>query len=223
MKKIIVSILIMMLCVVALTACGSSEETSSSSDESSSEEPTVYSVGDVIKCSNYLGDRYSVCITDWGTSVDGSLLNIFSLETVTWFQYVIVNTGDESMTISDNIFSIYADDYTVDTKWTEEGTFLETLAPGKKTSGKVYAEMNADNVNKIEVQVNDSMVLVKDGQSEDSGEDSYDASGEDSYDASGDESQYEDSEDDYFYDDPEEEDQDDDSGEEKYDRISPIS
>lgn len=69
------------------------------------------------------------------------------------------------------IFNIYADDYSVDTEWSEEGTFLETLAPGKKTSGKVYAEMDADEVNKIEVQIHDSTVLIKDGQSGNSGDD----------------------------------------------------
>lgn len=47
-----------------------------------------------------------------------------------------MNTGDEEVTVSDNIFNIYADDYSVDTEWSEEGTFLETLAPGKKTSVK---------------------------------------------------------------------------------------
>jgi len=82
-----------------------------------------------------------------------------------------MNTGDEEVTVSDNIFNIYADDYSVDTEWSEEGTFLETLAPGKKTSGKVYAEMDADEVNKIEVQIHDSTVLIKDGQSGNSGDD----------------------------------------------------
>ena len=136
-----------------------------------SKQPSVYSVGDVLNFSNSNGEEYSVCITDWGTSVDGSILDIFSLKTVTWFQYVIMNTGDEEVTVSDNIFNIYADDYSVDTEWSEEGTFLETLAPGKKTSGKVYAEMDADEVNKIEVQIHDSTVLIKDGQSGNSGDD----------------------------------------------------
>ncbi len=161
MKKIIALMLVTVLCIVNLTACGSSEES----------KPSVYSVGDVINFSNSNGEEYSVCITDWGTSVDGSILDIFSLKTVTWFQYVIMNTGDEEVTVSDNIFNIYADDYSVDTEWSEEGTFLETLAPGKKTSGKVYAEMDADEVNKIEVQIHDSTVLIKDGQSGNSGDD----------------------------------------------------
>ena len=80
---------------------------------------------------NSNGEEYSVCVTDWGTSVDGSILDIFSLKTVTWFQYVIMNTGDEEVTVSDNIFNIYADDYSVDTEWSEEGKLsVETLAPG---------------------------------------------------------------------------------------------
>ena len=161
MKKIIALMLVTVLCIVNLIACGSSEES----------KPSVYSVGDVLNFSNSNGEEYSVCITDWGTSVDGSILDIFSLKTVTWFQYVIMNTGDEEVTVSDNIFNIYADDYSVDTEWSEEGTFLETLAPGKKTSGKVYAEMDADEVNKIEVQIHDSTVLIKDGQSGNSGDD----------------------------------------------------
>ena len=89
--------LVTVLCIVNLTACGSSEES----------KPSVYSVGDVLNFSNSNGEEYSVCITDWGTSVDGSILDIFSLKTVTWFQYVIMNTGDEEVTVSDNIFNIY--------------------------------------------------------------------------------------------------------------------
>ena len=99
--------LVTVLCIVNLTAWCSSEES----------KPSVYSVGDVLNFSNSNGEEYSVCITDWGTSVDGSILDIFSLKTVTWFQYVIMNTGDEEVTVSDNIFNIYADDYSVDTEW----------------------------------------------------------------------------------------------------------
>ena len=65
--------LVTVLCIVNLTACGSSEES----------KPSVYSVGDVLNFSNSNGEEYSVCITDWGTSVDGSILDIFSLKTVT--------------------------------------------------------------------------------------------------------------------------------------------
>lgn len=69
---------------------------------------------------------------------------------------------------------MYADDYAVETKWNEDTKIAEKLAPGRKITGKIYANFNADNAKNVELQVHDSIVLIKDENTEGQQEDSED-------------------------------------------------
>lgn len=181
MKKIMKILITGVICV-SLAGCGDMTNTSTGSNAENSvvtpsPEPTKketqkYKVGDVMY---FAGDgiKYSVTIKKWGTSMDGSLMDLYSWKVYTYFNYEIENIGDNEAIINDDsIFSVYADDYAVETKWNEDTKIAEKLAPGRKITGKIYANFNADNAKNVELQVHDSIVLIKDENTEGQQEDS---------------------------------------------------
>ena len=183
MKKIMKILIVGVMCV-SLAGCGNMTNTSTGSNAENSvvtpsPEPTKketqkYKVGDVMY---FAGDgiKYSVTIKKWGTSMDGSLMDLYSWKVYTYFNYEIENIGDNEAIINDDsIFSVYADDYAVETKWNEDTKIAEKLAPGRKITGKIYANFNADNAKNVELQVHDSIVLIKDENTEGQQEDSED-------------------------------------------------
>ena len=155
-----------MMVVLSLGLCGcgdsdSSEETTS--QESTEEEAeTVESdvakqVGEPIYLTDANGGTMTLTINDWGKDYE-----TLSSKKLLYVEYEIENTGDTDVSFGNSVFEIYADDYTVEQSYIEDGAdMLSTIAPGRKANAKLYGVMDPDNVTNIELQINDIVIAIK--------------------------------------------------------------
>lgn len=101
-----------------------------------------------------------VTITDWGIS-----WNDMKEENTIYFDVEFENTGSTKIEIGPSMFSVYADDYSTELSYLELDVLQTTsLHGGRKARGKVYATVNADSVDKIEVQIAKTVWVLKDGK-----------------------------------------------------------
>lgn len=182
-KKILIGVLIFFVCCGLLSMCDDSEEentstpqqtetaqsgteTTSAPEAKTTEAPTQtnnFKIGDEISFSSDDNQRsYVAKITDWGTKVEG--FDLASYKTITWFEYEIKNTGDTDIELTENIFNIYADNHNISKTYSDKGIIREKISPGRELSGQIQGELDPDNYDKIEVQINDANVVIKDAE-----------------------------------------------------------
>lgn len=150
-KRVILSALVCFVCMASLVGCGGKK---------------TYKMGEKMEFDEDEGE-YTVMITDWGTSLGESLKNILKGKKVTYFEYEVENTGDDTVVIdAEKIFSVYADNYNASMKWPDDSARQKTLTPGRKMTETIYAELDKDEAKKVEVQVNEDVVVMKDVESE---------------------------------------------------------
>mgnify|MGYP003021003622 FL=1 len=145
-KRVILSALVCFVCMASLVGCGGKK---------------TYKMGEKMEFDEDEGE-YTVMITDWGTSLGESLKNILKGKKVTYFEYEVENTGDHTVVIdAEKIFSVYADNYNASMKWPDDSARQKTLTPGRKMTETIYAELDKDEAKKVEVQVNEDVVVMK--------------------------------------------------------------
>lgn len=142
----------------------SEDKTDDSENETKKGDDKVYSVGDTVKI-KWIGTWLKYTITDFGsaTADDGT--------PAIYFKYFIENMGKKEWYVSSDDFTIYADDYGVDTNnWLEglKNTHGIHLASGKKTEGIFYVKKDLNTISKLEVSVEDQATyLLKDDSMKD--------------------------------------------------------
>lgn len=156
MKKNIVVAVICLMSMAVFSACSLSEGSSASeSDTSDSSDSAVNQIGEAVTCVTEDGAKINITITNYGSTVDG-------ITPILYVDYEIENIGDQLVSIGNSMFSIYADDYTVEqSNLGEKTVILENVAPGKKVAARLYGNINPESVDKIELIVGNVTFAIK--------------------------------------------------------------
>lgn len=114
-----------------------------------------------------------VTITEWGTYWDD-----LKEENIIYFDVEFNNTGSTEIAVGPSFFSVYADDYSTELMYTELDMLQTTsVHGGRKAHGRVYADVNADSVSKLEVQLAETVWVLKDNKNSDNTESEEEVSG----------------------------------------------
>lgn len=153
--------LISLLCVVYVVLWGVGELYNNSDDNSSSN--NYFHIGDTISFTQDGSKEFELTFTDCGTWLDLNYSNIYYSETYTYVEYIVQNTGDESIYFNDSDIKCYADGYAVNAAYVYDGDYNDniTLSPGRKASAKIYFDVNVDNVDSLEVEFADAICIIK--------------------------------------------------------------
>ena len=117
-----------------------------------------HQIGETVEFTVDNGGEISVTITEWGTAQN------LSYERIMYFSCEIENTGTEPVTVGNPMFSIYADDYSVQKDLSDERIMQTTeLAAGRKMQGKIFGAVDPDTVSSLEVECGGSVFVLKDG------------------------------------------------------------
>lgn len=81
---------------------------------------------------------------------------------VAYISYVIENVGDTPVTVGEDMFAVYANDYKADMGYGASTVSSETISSGRKVSGKLYPEILLDKVKTLEVECGDAIFLLRD-------------------------------------------------------------
>ena len=115
-----------------------------------------------------------VTITEWGTYWDD-----LKEENIIYFDVEFNNTGSTEIAVGPSLFSVYADDYSAELTYAESDMLQATsVHGGRKAHGRVYADVNADSVSKLEVQLAETVWALKDNKNSDNTESEGEVSGE---------------------------------------------
>lgn len=120
-----------------------------------------YQVGDTVAFETTSGAQIEVTITDWGYDS-----NVYTDERLLYVEYEIKNVGNISVTVSNALFNIYADDYVVQQSFSASSDMAVAsaeLSGGRKVAGRVYGDINPDSVGTIDLEVGDAVFAIKDG------------------------------------------------------------
>lgn len=164
-------LLALVLCIGGLNGCGSSTEETYSDNvesvedgtESEETEETVetdsrHHIGDSVDFESDDGGTIRVTLTDWGSADDGLGSSVLAVK------YMIENTGTTSVRVGPGLFSVYADDYSIEqTYLNSEDSHTADLSGGRKMDGIFYAKINPNDAQVIEVECGGSVFVLKDG------------------------------------------------------------
>lgn len=81
---------------------------------------------------------------------------------VTYLSYVIENVGETPVTVGEDMFAVYSNDYKADMGYGSSTVSSETISSGRKVSGKLYPEVVLDKVKTLEVECGDVIFLLRD-------------------------------------------------------------
>lgn len=142
--------------LMLFSACSLSEnETASESDTSDSSESIVNQIGEAVTCVTEDGAKINITIKNYGSTVEG-------ITQILYVDYEIENVGNQTVSIGNSMFSIYADDYTVEqANLGNKAVILENVAPGKKVAARLYGNIDPEDVNKIELMVGNVPFAIK--------------------------------------------------------------
>ncbi len=97
------------------------------------------------------GGKISVIFTEYGKKDD-----------TLYISYMIHNIGEIPVTVGEDMFSVYANDYVADLDYGEKTIYEETISSGRKVSGRLYPRVALDQVRKLEVECGDVIFLLRD-------------------------------------------------------------
>ena len=117
----------------------------------------VYQIGDEVKFETEDGGAFSIILTDFGACQDGILD-----DTILYVDYTIENIGDISVYVGDVLFSIFADDYSVDQTYGKNHKGNTSLSSGRKVQGTFYGDIDPDTVLNLEVECANVVFVLKD-------------------------------------------------------------
>lgn len=105
---------------------------------------------------NKIGGHYKYG-TDNGSTIDLSITDCGSYGYDMYVSFHIKNEGNEKVTVSSNLFRMYANNMSVDLDYMVEGMFgSETIDPGRETVGTIYGRISQDQVSVLELEVGNS-------------------------------------------------------------------
>lgn len=117
-----------------------------------------YYLGDPVEFLTDNGVRIEVTLTELGTYYE-SLTETLLL----YIQYEIVNTGEVTVSVGNELFDIYADNYAVSQNYLPPDVVRsEDISPGRSIRGRIYGEADLSSVQKIEVEIADVAISVYD-------------------------------------------------------------
>lgn len=124
----------------------------------------AYYIGDTVSMSQTdssgIKGYYNITMTDWGTYKPQ-----YSNDVYVYAEFEVENTGNEEISISQYSFSAYVNNYKVDIGWVAEGDGLSaTLSPGRQTNGKVYIQMDPEDVYQLELELGDIIFRFQDNR-----------------------------------------------------------
>lgn len=138
-------------------------ESKESEDENSTNE---LETGDTASFTVEEDGTMDVTITEWGTYWDD-----LKEENIIYFDVEFNNTGSTEIAVGPSLFSVYADDYSTELTYAESDMLQATsVHGGRKAHGRVYADVNADSVSKLEVQLAETVWVLKDNKNSDNTE-----------------------------------------------------
>lgn len=141
------------------------DDSSNDSDTGSSQQDKKYQIGDTVKMETKNGAKISLTLTDWGSEYDS-----FLEKTSLYVGYEIENIGDIPFTVTDGIFTIYADDYSIGSTLGDDTVAAQEISAGRKVSGRTYGNIDPNTVNALEVEVGGICIYVLKGETAASGE-----------------------------------------------------
>ncbi len=103
--------------------------------------------------------KANITITDFGTHWD----NIYE-QNYFYVSYRIKNIGENTMDVSSTMFDIYVDNKAVPyERLTGENDFVQvvSLAAGREAEGKIFADINPENAQEIDIQLGDTIFKIK--------------------------------------------------------------
>ena len=143
-----------------------SDENDSSSDNQTVDQPkesddsNELKVGETTTFTVDQGEKegeIELTILNWG-----SVWSDNYAQNIIWFDTEFNNVGENPVSISAALFAVYADDYSVDLSYLEsDGLQTTSLDSGRKAKGRVYAVVDANSVNSIEVQVSSAVWVLQ--------------------------------------------------------------
>lgn len=141
-------------------------ETASASEEETTDntgEKIRYAVGETVSMVADNSAEINVTVIDWGNYYDRN-----TNENLLYVSYTVENIGTQDINISDGMFNVYADDYSVDFAYpidVDDSSILVTLSSGRKMDSTFYAKINPDTTNNLEVEYGNIIIVLK-GQNE---------------------------------------------------------
>lgn len=144
----------------------SSDENDSSSDNQIVDQPQKSDDSDELKVGETT--TFTVDQGDKEGEIELTILNWGSIwsdnyeQNIIWFDTEFNNVGENPVSISAALFAVYADDYSVDLSYLEsDGLQTTSLDSGRKAKGRVYAVVDSNSVNSIEVQVSSAVWVLQ--------------------------------------------------------------
>ncbi|MDE5939643.1 MAG: hypothetical protein K2H37_11235 [Lachnospiraceae bacterium] len=98
----------------------------------------------------------NVTLTDWGRlygASDGKSMYV---------DYTIKNIGEDSVTVGESLFDIYADNKKIDLLDGEKSIWSEEISKGREINGRLYADIIPNKYTEIEVECGDYIYLLWD-------------------------------------------------------------
>ena len=102
-------------------------------------------------------NEVEVTLSNWGV-----IWNDLYEQKLIFFDVEFNNIGENSVDVSPGLFTVYADDYAVEIIYAPDDSMQPTtLSSGRKAKGRVYALLDPDSANSIEVQVAKTVWVLK--------------------------------------------------------------
>jgi hypothetical protein len=136
-----------------------SDNENSDSASVSEKSDSRYQVGETVTLKSSDGGKFVVTITDWGTTED------YSGNTVLYIKYKIANVGEETVSVGNTLFDVYADNYYIDNTVVPDANSVGDsaygdLTAGRKIEGVLYSDINPEDASVIEVECGQAAVFV---------------------------------------------------------------
>ena len=164
MKKGIMIVMICLFSLAVFSSCGqledeaSSEKTSESGEDmEDSSKDAASQIGEAVTCVTEDGGRMSITIKNYGRTFDQ-----LTSKQLLYVDYEIENVGDQSVSVGNGMFSIYADDYAVEqSSLGDKAVLSEDVVPGKKVAARLYGSIDPKSADKIEVIAGNVTFAIK--------------------------------------------------------------
>lgn len=152
-------------------------DTGSSAENENQPAAQEYRIGEVMELVTDNGGKFELTITDWGKSYEE-----YTQEAQLYVEYDITNTGTTTLRLGSVMFDVYADNYAVgQTIFGKDNVTIEEVSAGRSLRGRLYADMDPSQAEVIELEIGDVVIVLKDGNVQESGGGNVQIYGDDDY------------------------------------------
>lgn len=125
-------------------------------NESSSQETSTYCIGDTIDMFFENGGSMNLIINGCE-----SVYNETFEQTLLKVSYTVENTGNTTIEVGNALFTMYADDYAVESATASDTTRDAMLSAGRKHDGIMHWKINPNDAENIEIEFGDAVIALK--------------------------------------------------------------